>query len=174
MTSIVTRCTIALPILFWQLVNLSVFAYSMAFLFWPTDSAKLFLSAPDTELIRFIGVQFLLVSAGTNQMMASASSSDVMRKSSYITSVFEYLLGGIAGIVVLSFKEEPFIETQRYAFIILFSLFTAFLALTLCGGCGTYCTIRTKSSDLDSIAMEPVRRTNPIPRSRAEILQARR
>lgn len=177
MTTLVRRCTIALPVLFWQLVNLSVFGYALAFLFWPTDASKLFLVAPNTELVRFLGVQFLLVSAGANQMLAyRVGGSPALQRSSFATSLFEYLLGGIAGIVVLAMNAEPFIEAQRIAFIVMFSLFTAAIFLGFCCNCGGFCSFGTTSSipDLSSVVTEvvPVRRT-PLPRSRQE-LAARR
>ena len=147
MTTLVRRCTIALPVLFWQLVNLSVFGYAIAFLFFPTDASKLFLVAPDIELVRFLGVQYLLVSAGANQMLAyRVGGSSALQKSSYATSLFEYLLGGIAGIVVLTMKTEPFIEWQRIVFIVLFSLFTAAIFLGFCFNCGGFCSFGTTSS----------------------------
>lgn len=173
MTTLVRRCTIALPVLFWQLVNLSVFGYAIAFLFFPTDASKLFLVAPDTELVRFLGVQFLLTSAGANQMLAyRVGGSAALQRSSFATSLFEYLLGGIAGVVVLTMKTEPFIEPQRIAFIVLFSLFTAAIFLGFCCNCGGFCSFGTTSSKPEMSAvvteMVPTRRT-PLPRSRSEL-----
>tara|TARA_B100000482_G_scaffold115318_1_gene83257 strand:+ start:253 stop:789 length:537 start_codon:yes stop_codon:yes gene_type:complete len=171
--TLVRRCTIALPVLFWQLVNLSVFGYACAFLFWPDDTSKLFLVAPDKELIRFLGVQYLLVAAGCNQMVATVvGGSSAVQKSAFATSMFEYLLAGIAGVVVLSMKEEPFIEEQRYAFIVLYSLFVAALFTGLCCNCGAYCVLRTKNGNvqtLETVQTEPSFRRSALPASRAEI-----
>ena len=173
MTTLVRRCTIALPVLFWQLVNLSVFGYAIAFLFFPTDASKLFLVAPDTELVRFLGVQYLLVAAGANQMLAyRVGGSSALQRSSFATSLFEYLLGGIAGIVVLTMETGPFIEHQRLALIILFSLFTAAIFLGFCCNCGGFCSFGTTSSkpDMTAVVTETVpSRKNPLPRSRTEL-----
>jgi len=170
--TLVRRCTIALPVLFWQLVNLSVFGYACAFLFFPDDTSKLFLVTPDKELIRFLGVQYLLVAAGCNQMVATVvGGSPAVQKSAYATSMFEYLLAGIAGVVVLSFEEEPFIQEQRYAFIVLYSLFVAALFTGLCCNCGAYCVLRTKNGNIQTLEAdtEPTFRRAALPTSRADI-----
>lgn len=176
--TIIRRCSIALPVLCWQLVNIAVFGYACAFLFWPTDVSKLFIVAPDPELVRFMGVLFLFSAAGTNQMLAhSIGGTALMKKSSYAASLIEYLFGGVAGIVVLSMKEEPFIKEQRFAFIILFSLFVSALTLALFCSCGGKITLSSvgeetvlKSVEVDSV----VSRSRSIPKSRAEILSAAR
>ena len=174
--TLVRRCPLALPVLFWQLVNLSVFGYSLAFLFWPTDSAKLFLVAPDTDLVRFIGVQYLLVSAGANQMLAyRLGGSSTLQMSAYATSLFEYLLGGIAGTVLLSMNTAPFVEMQRFAFLILFALFTAAIFLGLCFNCGGVLKFTSTSEpELSAVTTETARDKRPTPRSRAEIIAAAR
>tara|TARA_B110000008_G_scaffold257327_1_gene275418 strand:- start:3632 stop:4165 length:534 start_codon:yes stop_codon:yes gene_type:complete len=175
--TIVQRCSIALPTLFWQLVNLSVFGYGVAFLFYPDDASKLFLSAPNTELVRFMGVQYLLIAAGTNAMMASGSLlSALFQRSSFVISYVEFLLAGIAGIVVLSMEEAPFIKEQRYVFLGLFIAFTSVLALALFCNVGAFCycttgCLRRKApADLE---MAPVAKKS-VPSSRADIVKAAR
>ena len=169
--TIVRQCTIALPILFWQIVNLATFGYSVAFLFWPDDAAKMFNTAPNKELVRFIGVQFLLISAGANQMLASTVFKDaVMQKASYLSSVFEFLMGGIAGIVVLSFEEEPFTAQHRFVFLMLFSFFTGALFLGLFFNCRGYISLTRKAPELTEVVTDPTERK--IPNSRADIYRA--
>ena len=132
---------------------------------------------PDKELVRFLGVQYLLVAAGCNQMLSSVvGGSPAVQKSAFATSLFEYLLAGVAGVTVLSMEEAPFIQEQRYAFIVLYSLFVASLFIGLCCNFGAYCVIRSTSKDVETLETVSTdstfsRRRHPVPRSRAEILQ---
>jgi hypothetical protein len=148
MTSLIGRCTVGVTVVFWQLVSLGVFAYAMAFLFWPTEVNTLFVTEHPVNTIRFMGVLFLLADAGLNQMVetSSGTTSPLIKRTAFTSTILFYILAGSAGIVVTSLDDKIFSDEQTLAFQILFSLFVGALSLGLLGVCGGFCSIRSSMS----------------------------
>lgn len=183
MTTLVARCAYSLPIVFWQLVNWAVLGYSLAFLFWPDVSMDLFVdNALNEATLRYTGVLLVLVTAGMNQMLSKVTGgSEMFLRSSFAFSMLLYVLGSVAGVVVLmQYGDEIFIEEQRVAFLVLFSLFLGGVFIGFCGTCGGYFTVTAGASTPPlttivsteaGISRRPVQ--GPPPRSRQDLRDRR-
>lgn len=169
------RTWTASAVLFWQLVNLGVLGYSCAFLFYPEDVNQLFVTPPSTDIIRFMGVLYLLSVGGFNQMIVSVmGGSTLIKRTSFATSLIFYILGGTAGIVVLTLFDGIFIEEQRLAFLILFGLFLGGVTLGLLVTCGAFCTCKvgTKSAELEAVITTVEKPKRVVPKSRADLVNS--
>lgn len=164
--TIVGRCSVGVSILFWQLVSLGVFAYALAFLFWPTDANKLFATALPENVVRFMGSQFLLADAGINQMVESSSgyTRPLVKRAAFASTIVLYILAGVTGLVVVSLETPIFIEAQTLAFQILYSLFLGALLLGFCGVCGGFCRVQTgvQLSGLESVEIGATTGAKPL------------
>lgn len=143
--TLVARCSVGVSILFWQLVSLGVFAYALAFLFWPMHANNLFATALPENVVRFMGAQFLLADAGINQMVESSAGSTrpLVKRAAFASTILLYILAGASGLVVVSLETKVFIDEQTLAFQILYSLFLGALLLGFCGVCGGFCRVST-------------------------------
>lgn len=162
----------AFAILFWQVVNLAVFGYSLAFLFFPTDANKIFTVSQSTAEIRWQGVLYLLSAAGLNQMISGYVIDAAMTKRCiYSMSCLLYILAGSAGIVVLVLHQDLFIHEQYIAFLVLFSLFTLAILLGFLYLSFGMAHCKRATAEITAVVTElPVTQKRSVPRSRAEIL----
>lgn len=168
--TIVGRCSVGVSILFWQLVSLGVLAYALAFLFWPSDANKLFVTPLPENVVRFMGSTFLLADAGLNQMVESSSRSTrpMVKRAAFASTVFLYILAGVSGLVVVSLDTKVFIHEQTLAFQIMYSLFLGALLLGFCGVCGGFCRV-SSGVQLSGLETIEVSSTNKKPALSASI-----
>lgn len=190
--TLVKRCTLVLPIIFWQIVTLAVFGTGLAFLFWPDDVDTLFVTSQSTSLLRYMGVLFMLSAAGFNQVTVDSTETGLfMRKSTFVVTLLMYMLASVAGIVVLTNSDVEvlantssnstdtdgplFIEEYRFTLYILYGLFLGGLAVALLGTCGGYCRFQAGATSLPEVHVEvaATRQSRPLPKSRAELMNRR-
>ena len=133
--STIGRIVLGVTVMFWQFVSLGVSGYALAFLFWPTDVNKLFTVSLPENVVRFIGTTLLFVDAGLNQMIEGSNPSrPLVRQMAFLSSMLQYILAGIAGLVVVTLQPSMFIREQRIAFQTIYSLFISALLIRLYGG----------------------------------------
>ena len=174
--TLMQRCTTILPIMFWQVVNLAVFAYAIAFYFYPDDVNKLYVNAQETDSLKFTGVLLALTSGGLNQMVAcNMKGSERLSRFAFLSSLLIYILASVAGIYMLS-METVFIEEQRYLFLVLFSLFIAGILVGVIGSCRGFCKIEAGAggAKLETVVTAEISRKSTMPKSRAELIAAAR
>lgn len=165
--TMVERCSVGVSLLFWQLVCIGVFGYSILFLFSPSNANKLFATPVAENVIRLMGAQLLLANAGLNAMMACMMKSS-SKKTVFNFSILLYILSGISGLVIVSFDTKIYIHSQTVAFQILYSLFIAALVLGSLGTCRVTAGVQVKG-------LESVEVSNKMPSrlSRDDIRNAR-
>jgi hypothetical protein len=179
--TIAGKCSIAVSILFWQIVSFGVFGYAFAFLFYPHRVIELFERPLPENVIRYIGSLFLLADAGLNQMVESSTFTTgvFVKRIAFTTTVFLYILAGTSGLVVVSLNNPSvFKETQTLVFQILYSLFIGFLSLNLLGVCSGYYRFKAGADvqNLESIELSSSTKPNGIKStlSREDIRAGRR
>lgn len=174
--TLVAQCSIGVSILFWQLVSFGVFGYAIAFIFWPSDAVKLFVTPLPENVVRFIGTQFLLADAGLNQMVESSSGTTrpLVKRFAFASTILLYILAGVSGVVIVSLDTPVFIEHQTLAFQIMYGLFLGALTLGFCGVCGGFCKIQTgaKLTGLENVEISGVKMSSGL--SREDIRMGRR
>ena len=181
--SFLVTCSATIAVLFWQLVNVGILGYSIAFLFWPEDSVKLFyvnatapvpVTHPSDGLVRFIGVLYLLCSGGINGMVCILmGGSSMTRRLNFSFTLFEYMLAGAAGIVVLYSYDDVFISEQRWIFFGLFTAFTSAIVLGFVMSCCGLFTVQMMRSP-STVELPVVTKSREIPTSRAALVAAAR
>lgn len=174
-----TRCVSLLPVMFWQIVNLSVFAYACAFYFFTDDVNKLYLQSQEENSLKFTGVLFALTSAGLNQMVAcNMSGTPGLLRFASASSLLMYILASVAGVVVLVKENTLFIDEQRIIFLVLFCLFIAGVFVGLVGTCRGFCKIEAGAGGavLETVVTADLttKRSGSVPKSRAELVAAAR
>lgn len=179
--TLVRRCTEALPVLFWQLVCVGVLGYSGMFLFYTDESRKLFEDpVPSDKVIQYMGVAYLLVAAGFNQLIVSMldGGAMLMRMASAVTHLF-YILAGSAVITLYVKEEMPFVKFQNEVVFGVSVAFTSVVALglllTLTGSVSMLsgCCARQTAPVAELETVVTGRKVaGRVPNSRAEILAA--
>lgn len=177
--TIVGKCSFGVTILFWQLVSLSVFAYSMAFLFWPEEANKLFVTALPVNTVRYIGSLYLFANAGLNQMVESSSGTErpMVKRMAFTSTILLYILSGASGLTVISLEDPVFTESQTMLLQVLYILFLSALVMGFCGICGGFCRVQTGAAlDLESVEVTSARTSKPLSStlSRDDIRNGRR
>lgn len=163
--TIVGKCSIGVTILFWQLVSLSVFAYSMAFLFWPEEANKLFMTALPVNTVRWIGSLYLFADAGLNQMVMSSSGTarPMLMRAAFASTILLYILSGVSGLVVVSLDDPVFTESQTMLLQILYISFLSALVLGFGGVCIGFCRVQTGVAlDVESVEVTSARTSKPL------------
>jgi hypothetical protein len=170
--------------MFWQLITLSTFGVGVFFLFFPDDVDKVLTynasSVIEQEFYEktyhYVGVLYLLVSAGANQMAATMLGGNLRRRRlALATSLILYAAAGSAGITVLFKYEQPFIKEIRYVLLGLFIAFTSAVALAILLNLCELASLMTISRSVECIEVLNVHPPGrKMPASRADILSARR
>ena len=135
-------------ILFWNVANIGVLGYAIAFVFFPEQAKELFVVVPSKGIVRYIGCLFLLASGGINQTVLFVTKpGPFLELLMFSLSLVVYMLSAVNAILVFS-SEDLFVENQTFAFYVLYSIFFTGLLFGFFGTFGSY-TVKKLNLNVD-------------------------
>ena len=156
------QCSIGVSIIFWQVFSLSALAYSVAFIFYPTDANKIFVTPLPENVVRYLGTMFLFAGAAVNHL--AEVTLGMFKLFASVSTILFYMLALVGGLVVISLDSSIFLEMSTIVMQVLYGIMIAGFTLPVLSLCIGYCRFdtTTDSTTLETVEVTTNSRRPPI------------